>query len=310
MARLVKRLAQADLATQSVNLWSGCGEVTFIKFEQQHLALKRARVPSQLQHARIAQSEIALRRKVRSYENERSFYHYYASSLPNECNVPQYLDSAIEGNTSYLLLTDFQQMEYRQEKVVNDKQILWVLNWLAEFHAHFLLQPTTKVNKQGNYWHLDTRPDEWQRMPNTRLKQQAHILDQALKCCKWQTWLHGDAKLANFAFNSKQALGFDFQYVGGGIGVCDVMLFFTSVFSGEQLELQANEYLEHYFAELSQAMSHKLTSHEIDELTSSWLALWPTVWADFHRFLVGWKPDHVKINAYMQAHTDAVLREI
>lgn len=55
----------------------------------------------------------------------------------------------------------------------------------------------------------------------------------------------------------------------------------------------------------------KLQSYQIKvnfvQVQQEWRTLYPLAWADFYRFLLGWSPDHYKINPYMQQQTDIAL---
>lgn len=69
-----------------------------------------------------------------------------------------------------------------------------------------------------------TRPDELSAMKPSHLKGAAEAIDSKLNQCKFQTIVHGDAKVANFCFtpDSKSIAAVDFQYVGSGCGMKDV----------------------------------------------------------------------------------------
>ena len=81
------------------------------------------------------------------------------------------------------------------------------------------------LNPQGTYWYLDTRPDEYNKMPTDgwegRLKLAAKAIDERLKDDPHQTIVHGDAKNANMYFNpggggdeTPRVSVYDFQYCG------------------------------------------------------------------------------------------------
>ena len=74
------------------------------------------------------------------------------------------------------------------------------LFWLATFHATFMNNSAEGLWDVGTYWHLATRPDELASMEDGKLKNAAAAIDQMLNNCKFQTLVHGDAKLANFCF--------------------------------------------------------------------------------------------------------------
>ncbi|WP_337119142.1 oxidoreductase family protein [Pseudoalteromonas sp. B160] len=154
----------------------------------------------------------------------------------------------------------------------------------------------------GGYWHLATRPDEYEKMADCAIKQQAHSIDQTIRACPYQTLIHGDAKIANFAINNAtlNVVGYDFQYVGAGVGVIDVMYFLGSCLNEQQLQQRADDYLADYFKYFANAMHIFDKSAYSHAAINEWKTLWPVVWADFYRFLMGWSPEHVKINAYMQ----------
>lgn len=290
-------------------LWSGCGDMLFINHDVGKLAIKRTKVPKQVTHSRISQSAVALKRKAHSYQVERHFYKYHACELIPPCNTASYLGEGGANGMDYIVFRDFSSQGFVQVDKPSEEQIMAVIGWLAKFHAHFLQSPAEHVWEQGNYWHLETRPDEFKRMADGEVKQAASLLHHKIKNSYWHTWIHGDAKLANFAFNGEQALGFDFQYVGKGIGVSDLMLFITSVLDEQAQLLYADDYLKLYLDTLRVELLGKAASIDVAQLLSEWEALWPVVWADFYRFLLGWKPDHFKINKYMKFQTQIALQQ-
>ena len=208
-----------------------------------------------------------------------------------------------KGDEFALVFKDFSKQVYSQATTENIKAIL---KWLAHFHAFHLNTKFDGLWPQGSYWHLDTRPDEFNNLPKkSDIKQAATKLNNALKQCDYQTLIHGDAKLANFAANSQgHILGYDFQYVGAGVGVVDVMYFMTSCLDDSELHKHAQTYLGYYFSQFKNALSHYQPAVNADDVIAQWAHLWPVAWADFYRFLLGWSPEHKKINGYMHAQVN------
>ena len=110
--------------------------------------------------------------------------------------------------------------------------------WLAHFHATFMGETPDGLWEVGSYWHLDTRPDELEALDDVHLKQAAGEIDALLRAARFQTFVHGDAKLANFCFSEDgtQVAAVDFQYVGGGCGMKDVAYFIGSCLYEEDCE--------------------------------------------------------------------------
>jgi thiamine kinase-like enzyme len=183
------------------------------------------------------------------------------------------------------------------------------IRWLAYFHAKFLKQNTGKVWQCGTYWHLANRPDEFAKMQPSELKTQAGKIDATLNQAIYQTLLHGDAKLANFCFSadSKSMAGVDFQYVGRGAGIKDVMYFLGSCLESSDLEQYAESLVDDYFLLLQHAILENQIQVDFDELETEWRYLYSFAWADFHRFLMGWAAEHYKINDYMNRQTVVAL---
>ena len=124
-------------------------------------------------------------------------------------------------------------------------------------------------------------------MPSGCLKDNAQSLDQRLRKARFQTLLHGDAKPANFCWNSQgDAAAVDFQYVGPGCGIRDVAYFLDGCLGESGCEDQAAGWLDFYFATLSQALdAHTSASDAVEE---EWRSLFPVAWSDFCRFEQGW----------------------
>lgn len=184
------------------------------------------------------------------------------------------------------------------------------ITWLAQFHVLHLDQAADGLWPIGSYWHLATRPDELQNLQDMALKNAAPQLDKILTECPFQTLIHGDAKLANFCFSESgdDVAAVDFQYVGKGCGMKDLILFISSAVKPEHCAQQAPILVEHYFNVLKKATLE--TNVDGEELEAAWRPLYGIAWADFQRFVKGWSPNHWKINAYTESLSAAALREI
>jgi Ser/Thr protein kinase RdoA (MazF antagonist) len=172
------------------------------------------------------------------------------------------------------------------------------VRWLADFQKSYLGESPTGLWPVGSYWHLNTRPQELARMASGPLRDAAAALDRALSAPSRQTFVHGDAKVANFCFGDGVA-AVDFQYVGGGIGLKDLAYFLGSCLDEAQLEAQAAEWLDRYFEALGD-----------DEAEAQWRGLWPHAWADFERFLAGWSPGHWRQAGFAARMTQEALRRL
>lgn len=179
---------------------------------------------------------------------------------------------------------------------------------MANFHARFMGVAPDGLWPTGTYWHLDTRPDEWERMENIPLKHASKAIDDRLKRASFQTLVHGDAKLANFCFSEKKAVAaVDFQYIGKGCGMKDVAYLISSCFNEVQCQTYENELLICYFRELEIAVDK---SFDFQLVKEEWSELYKYAWADFYRFLDGWNPAHWKMHEYSKRLTQEVIEQI
>ncbi|MBB1342328.1 DUF1679 domain-containing protein [Pseudoalteromonas sp. SR45-6] len=282
-------------------LWSGCGEIVRCRLDGKACVIKAISVPDHINHPRISQTEFAINRKRHSYEVEFYWYQHYATRLPSRAGALRCFNAIEHEQHKVLVFADFTECGFVNAKPIHT-HVTAIIKWLAYFHAFHFQVKADGLWPQGSYWHLATRPDEYEKMADCAIKQQAHSIDQTIRACQYQTLIHGDAKLANFAVNSStmEVLGYDFQYVGAGVGVIDVMYFLGSCLNEQQLQQRADDYLADYFKYFANAMHIFDKSAYSHAAINEWQTLWPVVWADFYRFLMGWSPEHVKINAYMQ----------
>jgi thiamine kinase-like enzyme len=177
---------------------------------------------------------------------------------------------------------------------------------LAQFHASYLGKIPDGLWDVGTYWHLETRPQELAVLDDQKLREAALIIDEKLNSCEYKTFVHGDAKLANFCFSKDgQVAGVDFQYVGGGCGMKDVAYFIGSCLSESECERLEAQILNTYFEHLQSEMKEKN-----EALEREWRSLYRVAWADFHRFLKGWSPGHWKINNYSERVTAEVINSL
>ena len=72
-------------------------------------------------------------------------------------------------------------------------------------------------------------------------------------------------------------------------------------------EAQAPQHLDTYFAFLRSHLSDDIDKAAV---VTEWRDLYPAAWADFHRFLAGWAPNHWKIHRYTRQMTEQALAEL
>lgn len=194
----------------------------------------------------------------------------------------------------------------------NKNHLISCITWLANFHAKFLGVKSELLWKIGTYWHLDTRADELNTLEDLELKKYAKKIDNILNNAKYQTIVHGDAKLANFCFtkDGKRCAAVDFQYVGHGCGMKDLIYFISSAVEFEECDKLEGWILDTYFYELKKALKFYQKDINIKELEKEWRELYIIAWADFQRFIKGWSPNHFKINLYSEALTKKAIAKL
>ena len=304
------------------NLWSGYGQIVRYKVigseiaDLNYVIVKHVCLPKQTKHPRGWNTDLSHERKVHSYEVETEWYKTYNQQCDDGCRTPHCLAMAQEGDEVLIVMEDLDDSGYAERRgSVTIADIKICLSWLAHFHATFAHQKPEGLWKSGTYWHLQTRPDELEVLDDKALKGAAQGIDDALNSTRFASFVHGDAKLANFCFGKDdqgqvQVAGVDFQYVGGGCGMKDVAYFIGSCLYEEDCESYEVELLDYYFEMLRGALAQHQPSLDAEAMASEWRGLYHYAWADFHRFLKGWSPSHWKINSYSERICKKVIKEI
>ena len=289
-------------------LWSGYGNIIRIALqgsELKSIVVKNVQLPKKKHHPRGWHSNIGHQRKLKSYQVETNWYQQY--STQSKARLPKCFGVAQKDDEVLIILEDLDMAGYPIRKsAVVWSHIKTCLQWLAKFHASYLNKHPHGLWQIGTYWHLATRPQEWDVLNDIILKDAASKIDAQLNNCQFKTLVHGDAKLANFCFSKEgQVAGVDFQYVGGGCGMKDVAYFIGSCLYEEDCERLESKILDTYFKELHLALGNKN-----EALEKEWRNLYYVAWADFHRFLKGWSPEHWKINSYSERITKSVINNL
>ncbi|PTN04810.1 phosphotransferase [Mangrovibacterium marinum] len=298
------------------NLWSGYGKIIryqLIGASVPSVVVKHVRLLDGAGNPRGWNSNLSHQRKLKSYQVESYFYEHYSALCDDNCRIPYCLAMDSQGEEVLLVLEDLDPAGFPKRKDrLNWDEMVICLRWLANFHATFLNQQPEGLWKSGTYWHLETRPDELEVLNDKALKQAASAIDGRLNASPFQTFVHGDAKLANFCFSpdGKQVAAVDFQYVGGGCGMKDVAYFVGSCLYEEDCEQLESRILNTYFEALEEALIRHEKQIDFIALHNDWRGLYHTAWADFHRFLKGWSPGHWKINSYSERVCREVIAEL
>lgn len=301
------------LQEQIQELWSGYGQIYRLHLsgaEMPSVIVKWIKPPLSSSHPRGWNTSFGNQRKLKSYEVEANWYQNYNPHVCAAHKYPTLLGHLKKGNIRLLILEDLTCSGFTTKtSKLKMNEISSVLKWLALFHARFMEDKCDGLWEIGTYWHLDTRPEELDKMTNLELKKYAQKIDEKLTSCRFQTIVHGDAKQANFAFHKEgKVAAFDFQYVGRGCGIKDVVYFLSSCLSGEEMKEAEDRLLHIYFEELKMGLSDKYTSENIELIEKEWRCLYMYAWADFARFLDGWSPGHYKLNDYVNSQIELVLK--
>ncbi|MGF1760640.1 aminoglycoside phosphotransferase family protein [Photobacterium sagamiensis] len=309
--------AETVASTQLIqSLWGGYGELfraTLIGSQYPSVIVKHIKLPQPKHHPRGWNTATSHQRKLTSYQVEVNWYQHFANQCVEQCPVPKCLFVDAKDGEILLILEDLNLLGFSEvQKEVEHAQVKACLTWLAYFHAQHLAAEPKGLWACGTYWHLDTRPDELAALTDLALKDAADKIDQALKSCRFQTLVHGDAKLANFCFTpaGDHVAAVDFQYVGKGCGMKDVVLLLSSCVPFDECENRVPDLLDHYFAKLKHALSELQPQVDPEQVEQEWRPLYCVAWADFQRFVKGWCPGHWKINPYTEGLTQQALAQL
>ena len=316
---LVLRASGADEVVDThvvQRLWSGYGQIVRWEVEggvQPSVIVKHVVWPDEREHPRGWATDLSHERKRKSYQVETSWYREYAATCSGECRVPLLLEAEAGAGQVVMVMEDLDASGFGgRRSLVNRSELDACLSWLANFHATFMGESPVGLWETGTYWHLDTRPDELAALDDGPLKDAAASIDRQLTNSPFQTFVHGDAKLANFCFNSdgSQVAAVDFQYVGGGCGMKDLAYFISSCLDEDDSEVMEAELLDRYFELLGAALLRLGRSIDFASLEADWRALYPMAWTDFYRFLQGWSPGHWKLHRYSNRLAREVLESL
>lgn len=293
-----KPIKKIDLIQE---LWSGYGGLYRVSLKETSFILKLIKFPNQTDHPRGWNTGLSHQRKERSYQVEMNWYENHNDLIEESYSPRLIARGETESREKWILLEDLKTQGFTPQSSAGWNEIELCLKWLANFHKHYLGKSPEGLWSIGTYWHLKTRPDELEVLDDLKLKEAAPLIDQKLNSAKYQTFVHGDAKLANFLFNQTEAAAVcaaavDYQYIGGGVGIKDVAYFMSSVYYENELEANEEKCLAAYFKEL-----------DMPEVEKEWRELYPWAWSDFYRFLKGWSPGHYKLNSYSEQMKNKVL---
>ena len=308
---------RAKVSEAIQELWSGYGEIVRVALTgapDKSVVVKHVQLPQSASHPRGWNTDISHERKINSYKVETAWYKQWAKRCDDSCRIPHCVAVETVEEEVLIVLEDLDEAGYSARithATLSDMQLC--LSWLAHFHATYMGEAPTDLWETGTYWHLATRPDELailkKSSPQERaLAEVAEKIDALLSGAKYQSFVHGDAKLANFCFSEEgtAVAGVDFQYVGGGCGMKDVAYFIGSCLYEEDCEKYEEHLLDYYFNELSSALALKKPTLDAQAGVGEWRNLYHLAWTDFHRFVKGWSPGHWKIHSY----SERIAREV
>ena len=162
-------------------LWGGYGELLRVHLQDGRsgsVVLKDIRFPPpQQKHPRGWSSDFAHQRKLQSYSVERHWYRAFAQQCSLACHCPRAIAVREDAHGQQILLEDLTPIYPVCPDQIKLPEVKLCLSWLAHFHATFMHVEPTGLWDQGSYWHLATRPQEWEVMIDGPLKQNASSIE-------------------------------------------------------------------------------------------------------------------------------------
>lgn len=298
------------------DLWGGYGQLFRAYLTGSvypSVVVKHIKFPQPDHHPRGWNTSLSHQRKLKSYQVEVNWYQTYSHFTDRHSFVPNCLQVESSEEEVLLILEDLHQAGFPVVKKAADLvEIKACIHWIASFHALHMHRKPDGLWPVGTYWHLETRPDELAVLGDEKLKKAAPLIDQVLNQCQYQTLVHGDAKLANFCFSEEgnKVAAVDFQYIGQGCGMKDLILFISSCVSEQDSERLETELIDYYFDVLTFELQRHNKSVKPQAVEKEWRPLFAVAWADFHRFVKGWCPDHWKINGYTEGLAQQALQQL
>ena len=295
---------------QIQRLWGGMGAVYSLVAQtagggSAELVAKRVALPS-------GALSFGDQRKKDSYACEACFYESLAPELRRAgCGVPAGL--LVERRDDGSVTIVMSKLAGRSRSL-GAAETATAVGWVARMHAcTWGARADAAVAKglqaQGCYWYLDTRPDEWESMPERgwqgRLKHAAKALDRRLKHDPSQCCVHGDLKADNLCFAGQAVAMCDFQYCGKACPTKD-LAYLLCCAADEGCSRQSSEksathhlapvdlvaerlvgcrYLAMYHTLLSEGLSSR---GEPAPALESLRAALDLAYADLCRWMVGW----------------------
>ncbi len=289
-------------------LWRGLGSLYRLELvgaSRPSVVLKYVSPPA------VAQLSPAEARKRRSYEVEQRWYERYAPECGDRSRVARGLGSTAFGNALVLLLEDLGSAGFLPQRPPNERQLRSGLQWLAAFHAQFFGRSSADLWPRGTYWELDYRLTELERTAHPWFRQRARQLDEALKQAQYETFVHGDAKAANFLWHGTDRVAVvDFQWVGGGCGVRDLALLLDRCLEEEGCLVQADRWLDFYFHLLRQELEARGRSVPFEAVEAEWRRLFPIAWCDHERLWFGWGRGEYRVGPYTERMMELTERAL
>jgi hypothetical protein len=294
-------------------LWSGYGKIVRYNLDSPNyssVVVKYIQLKPTRKHPKGWNTTNSHERKVKSYEVETNWYQFYGNQLSDKVRIPELIGLVKEGLETVLILEDLDSKGFSLRK--QSATILEVkkcISWLASLHGETMLSKDLRLWDKGSYWHLSTRIYEYDAMEKSYLKEQSHKMDNILNKVVYKCLIHGDPKLSNFCFhdNDNDVAGLDFQYIGAGCGMKDLIYLIGSALSSDECFKHEQELINYYFSQLKQTVEDSI---DFDSLEREWRPLFTIAWGDFNRFLMGWMPNHAKLNKYSDSITSRALEQL
>jgi len=242
-------IASVSSTSQIATLWAGMGQILRLQCQtasgtQRTLVAKRIRCKNP--------RSIGDRRKAASYRVEAAFYSRYSTELSVRhicCRGLHVQDESggkrenknnnKDGEAEAEITIVMTPLPHPTIHYLGGDAARAAVRSVARLHAHFWGGAKSDaavrdgLAAQGTYWYLDTRPDEYDAMPQRglagRLKQAARGIDEALKAHPYQTVCHGDLKSCNMSRSAdpRYVCLVDFQYVGKACCAKDLAYLFV-----------------------------------------------------------------------------------